>query len=138
MDAIGFQLTEEQALLRESARRFSAAEIAPHAATFDRSGEFPDAIIRRGYQTGLVNMIVPEALGGGGLGNVEVALVVEELARGCAGITTSMVANDLALTPIWVAGTTEQQRQFITPVIQQQQFASFCLSEPAAGSDVAG
>lgn len=133
-----FELSEEQIALRDEAKRFVAAEIIPAAKHLDESGEFPSAIIRNAHSLGLLNLIQPADCGGTGLSLFDACLVVEELAAGCAGVTTSMVANDLALTPIRVAGTPEQQKKFIEPIAQKGHLASFCLTEPGAGSDAAG
>lgn len=138
MAEYSFALSEEQRLLQESARKFAENEMWPVAAAFDRSGDFPKAVIDKAYRLGFVNQLVPEELGGAGLSNLDTALVVEELARGCAGITTSCVANDLALIPIVIAGNAQQKKTFVKEPIAAGKLASFCLSEPGAGSDVAG
>lgn len=133
-----FQLSESERLLQESARKFVLEKIIPVAGRFDESSEFPAALISECMELGFLNLTIPSELNGSGLSNVEGLLVVEELAFGCAGITTSCVANDLALLPIVVSGTVEQQKQFVAPIIAAKKLASFCLSEPEAGSDVAG
>jgi acyl-CoA dehydrogenase len=133
-----FGLTEEQRALRDEARRFAQAEIAPVAAAFDESEEFPAAIIKRAHSIGLLNLAQPTEYGGTGLSIVDTCLIIEELAAGCAGFTTSMVANDLALTPIGIGGTAEQKAAFIRPVCASGASVSFCLTEPNAGSDAAG
>lgn len=131
-------LNEEQQLLKESAHRFAEGEIRPVAPTYDRSGEFPAELLAKAYALGFVNLSVPAEYGGSGLSNLDCCLVVEELAWGCAGVTTSCVANDLALIPILIAGTSDQKEHFVKGVTGRRQYASFCLSEPGAGSDVAG
>lgn len=135
---IGFSLTEEQLLLQEQARKFSANEIIPCAADFDRTGDFPEALIQSAHKLGFLNLCVPEQFGGSGLSNFDAALVIEELAFGCSGVTTSCVANDLALTPILLAGNSEQKEKYVKTVAANGALASFCLTEPGAGSDVAG
>jgi len=133
-----YSLSEEQRLIRDSARKFSASEISPYAAEFDESSELPLQIIKKVSQTGLMNLSIQPEFGGVGLSDLDACLVVEELAYACAGITTSCVANDLALLPIEIAGTDEQRSQFLSPLLANHGLASFCLSEPGAGSDVAG
>lgn len=133
-----FGLSEEQLQLREVARQFAAEQIAPVAARYDESGEFPRDLLRQAHQLGLFNLLQPSELSGTGLSNHDACLVIEELAAGCSGVTTSIVANDLALTPILVGGTPEQKRRFIAPIASQGLLASFCLTEPGAGSDAAG
>jgi acyl-CoA dehydrogenase len=85
-----------------------------------------------------VNVIQDSSYGGTGLGVFEGCLVIEEISAGCAGMATSMLANDLALLPISLFGTEEQKEKFIKPIASKGKLASFCLTEPGAGSDVAG
>lgn len=133
-----FGLTEEQLALRDEARRFARAEILPVAPALDESGEFPTEVLRRAHAIGLLNLAQAPEYGGTGLSIYDTCLVIEELAAGCAGVTTSLVANDLALTPIAIGGTTEQKAAFIEPVCRSGASVSFCLTEPNAGSDAAG
>jgi acyl-CoA dehydrogenase len=134
---VDFALTEEQEELRRVAREFAQNEIVPVAMPFDKTGEFPWEIYRKAYDIGLLNTSVPAAYGGGGLSAIECCLIVEELGAACAGITTSIMVNDLALMPILVGGSEEQQRAFVTPFCSRFNMGAFCLSEPGAGSDVA-
>jgi len=133
-----FGVTETQQALQETARKFAREVIRPKAAHYDEISEFPRDLISTGYELGLMNMTVPPELGGAGLSHVDQALVAEELAWGCVGVATSMIANDLALLPILLAGTEEQKRKFVTPFTESLRFTSFALTEPGAGSDVAG
>jgi acyl-CoA dehydrogenase len=133
-----FSLTDEQQALQATARRFAQTEIAPAAAHHDQTGEFPREIIRKAWELGLVSTCIPEAYGGVGLGILDACLAIEELAWGCSGMTTSMMCNDLGLTPIVVAGSEEQKKRWLTPCATDFKLVSFCLSEPEAGSDVAG
>jgi acyl-CoA dehydrogenase len=134
---VDFALTEEQEELRRVAREFAQNEIAPVAMAFDKTGEFPWEIYRKAYDIGLMNVSVPTAYGGGGLSAIECCLIVEELGAACAGMTTSIMVNDLALMPILVGGSEEQQRTFVTPFCSRFNMGAFCLTEPGAGSDVA-
>ena len=133
-----YGLTEEQRALLDEARRFATEQIAPVASALDASGEFPTALIAKGHSLGLLNLVQPAECGGTGLGLHDACLVIEEIAAGCGGVATSMVANDLALSPIMLCGTPEQKKQFIKPIAEQGKFASFCLTEPGSGSDAAG
>lgn len=133
-----FSLDDAQLALQETARRFAQQEIAPHAARYDQSGEFPRAIIEKAWQTGLASVSIPSQYGGVGLTLFESCLVVEELAWGCAGMATSIMCNDLGLTPILVAGSEDQKKEWLGRATRGFSLVSFCLSEPAAGSDVAG
>jgi acyl-CoA dehydrogenase len=130
--------TEEQTALVDVARIFAEREIAVEAPRFDRSGEFPRDLISKARAQGLMNFTLSPDHGGLGISLFDSCLLIEELAAGCSGVTTSLVANDLALTPIQISGTPEQKAAFITPVVSGEKLASFCLSEPAAGSDAAG
>ena len=136
--AIGFDLEDEQQALQSTARRFARDEVAPVAGELDAANEFPRDLIEKAWSLGLTNTAIPESCGGLGLSYVDATLIVEEIAWGCAGIATSVMTNDLALTPILVGGSDEQQQEWVTPFVDQFKLAAFCLSEPAAGSDVAG
>jgi acyl-CoA dehydrogenase len=135
---VSFGLTEEQQSLKEIAARFAVDKIRPVAAALDERSEFPSALIKEGHSLGLINLTLPAELGGSGLGLFDACLVIEEIAWGCSGFATSMVANDLALTPIRIGATEDQKKRFLEPVITSGQLASFCLTEPGAGSDAAG
>ena len=135
---IGFDLSEEQSALQEMARKFAANEIRPRAEECDRSGSFPEEILRKAFELGLMTGFIPETYGGAGLGSLESCIIEEELGWGCSGITTSMTASGLALTPVLIAGTEEQKREFVAPFARELMYASFCLTEPGAGSDAGG
>jgi acyl-CoA dehydrogenase len=134
---IGFSLTEEQEMLREMAREFVRNEIIPVAAQYDRSHEFPWPVIRKAHELGLTIMAIPKIYGGGGLSLLEECIVTEELSYGCAGIYTSTTVNGLAALPVLLAGTEEQKRAYLGRLAKGE-MAAYCLSEGAAGSDVAG
>jgi acyl-CoA dehydrogenase len=133
-----FSLTAEQESLRDLARKFARTEMAPHAAECDRTGRFPEEIYRKAYELGLMNLNVPTEYGGSGLNVVDQCLIVEELAHACGGMTTSVIANCLALEPILLGGTSEQKERILKPFCAQYQLASFCLTEPSGGSDAGG
>jgi len=133
-----FSLTDAQRALQDTARKFAKEVIRPKAAHYDEVAEFPKDIISQAYELGLMNMTIPESMGGTGLGHLDQALVTEELAFGCAGVSTSIIANDLALLPILLAGTEEQKQRLVAPFAKSLKFGSFALTEPGAGSDVAG
>jgi acyl-CoA dehydrogenase len=135
---IGFSLTDEQRALQDTARRFARAEIVPVAGRLDREEEFPQRICEKAFELGLVNLTVPAELGGPGLSHLEQVLVSEEIAAGCVAVATTLVGNDLALLPIALHGTPDQQRRLMQPFTERLRFAAFCLTEPGAGSDAAG
>src|ERR1700737_2597524 len=133
-----FVLNETERALQDTARKFAREVVRPKAAHYDELAEFPRDVISTGYELGLMNMTIPTSLGGVGLSHLEQALVAEELAWGCSGVATSMIANDLALLPILLAGTEDQKRRLVAPFAQSFKLTSFALTEPGAGSDVAG
>jgi acyl-CoA dehydrogenase len=133
-----FLLTDEQLALQATARRFAQAEIAPIAAHHDQTGEFPMDVMRKAWELGLSSSSIPAAYGGVGLSIFDAVLVVEELAWGCAGMGTSIMCNDLGLTPIVVGGNEAQKKEWLHYLTGSFRMVSFCLSEPGAGSDVAG
>ena len=134
---ISFSLTDEQKDLQKLARDFAQNEIAPVAPQLDRTGEYPHAILKKAHSLGLLNLTIEDAYGGGGLGWLESCIVGEEFAAACAGVTTAANANELALTPIELAASEEQKKEFITPIARDGGLAAFCVTEPGAGSDVA-
>lgn len=133
-----FNLSEEHNALIETARRFAKERIIPVAAECDRDSKFPMDVFKAAWEIGLVNPGVPEAYGGAGLGELENALITEQLAWGCAGIQTSITANQLALTPIRIAGNEDQKKRYLGMLTSEPIMASYATSEPDAGSDVAG
>jgi acyl-CoA dehydrogenase len=135
---IDFELSEEQKALVETARRFTREQITPIAAECDRDARFPMNVFERAWEIGLVNSTCPAEYGGGGMGELENALITEELAYGCSGIQTSILANVLALTPIKLAGSEEQKKKYLGMLTAAPIMASYATSEPGAGSDVAG
>jgi acyl-CoA dehydrogenase len=134
---IDFSLTEEQEFIRKLARDFAQKEMAPRAEHHDQSAEFPWEVVKKAHTAGLLNIIIPEKLGGVGAGSLEECLVAEEFFAGDAGMGTSMLANNLGLMPIVANGSDAQQERFLTPFLEKPIMAAFCLTESAAGSDVA-
>ena len=135
---LDFALTEEQTALVATARDFAKNEIVPVAGRYDESGEFPREIFKKAWETGLMNAEVPEEYGGVGLSCVDHCLVQEEIAFGCTGMNTSLVANNLGAMPLIIAGSEEQKARFLGRLTRESIFAAYCCSEPDAGSDVAG
>jgi len=133
-----YRLSDEQLALQETARRFAQTEIAPVAGEYDESGEFPMEIMKKAWELGLSSVSIPEAHGGVELGLLDSCLITEELAWGCAGMATSIMCNDLGLTPILLGGSDAQKKEWFSYLTGDFRMVSFCLSEPEAGSDVAG
>src|SRR5688572_21615989 len=107
-------LTDVQEALVTTAREFTRKEIIPRAGHFDETGEFPRELLKRAWETGLMNIEIPEAYGGLGGSCLDNCLVQEEVSYGCAGINTSMAANSLGATPLLVAGTDEQKQKYLS------------------------
>ena len=134
---VSFALTDEQKALRELAHEFADKEIRPKAAEYDEHQTHPADVIAKAHEVGLMNPHIPEELGGAGLGSMDGAILGEELCWGCSGIGTSIVANILGALPMLIAGTEEQRREWLPPLLEEPILCSFGLSEPGAGSDVA-
>jgi acyl-CoA dehydrogenase len=135
---INFELSEQQKALQDTARKFARQEIMAVAAKYDQSMEYPWDVIKKAHAAGLLNLMLPEQYGGLGLSHVDQMLIVEELSYGCAGIATAMAANDLALGPLLLAGTPAQIEELTAPMLEDAKMAAYCVTEPGAGSDVAG
>jgi acyl-CoA dehydrogenase len=135
---VSFALTDEQKALRELAREFAEKEIRPKAAEYDEHQTHPADVIAKAHEVGLMNPHIPEELGGSGLGGFEGVLIGEELCWGCSGIGTSIVANILGALPVLLAGSEEQQREWLPQLLEEPILCSFALTEPNAGSDVSG
>jgi acyl-CoA dehydrogenase len=136
-DGISFGLTEEQREIQLLARNFAKNEMAPVAEHYDKTHDYPWPIIKKAQEMGLTTMSIPEKYGGLGLTLLEECLVTEELAWGCSGMSTAMGVNGLAVLPILIAGT-EAQKQEYCGRLAEGQMSAYCLTEPEAGSDVAG
>jgi len=132
---IDFELTEDQIALRDMAHEFAATEMRPKAAAYDQGHTFPEDVMRKAFEVGFLTCTVPAEFGGVGLGDLDTAIVSEELAWGCAGMYTTMMANSLAFTPLLLFGTDEQKRRLFAPFLKGMAFASYCLTEREAGSD---
>ena len=132
-----FQLNPEQREIRDLARRFAEREIAPRAAQADLDKAFPTEVHQRAQELGLLGINLPETVGGGGLGCLELVLVTEAFCRGCLGIGTALCVNALATEPIVIAGTDAQRSRYLGAAARGA-LASFAMTEPGAGPDVAG
>ena len=133
---VSFALTEEQKALRELAHEFAEREIRPKERDYDEHSTHPADVIAKAHGLGLMNLHVPEEYGGLGLGAFEGMLVGEEICWGCAGIGTAIGVNGLGHGPVIIAGTDDQKREWLPPLLEEPILTSFALSEPNAGSDV--
>ena len=134
---LNFNLSEEQSALAETARRFTRERIIPAAAAADRDAVFPRDVFEEAWRLGLINTTVSPDYGGAGLGELDNAIITEQLAYGCTGIQTSMLANTLAGTPIQLAGNEAQKKKYLGLLTSEPKFAAYCTTEPSGGSDVA-
>jgi acyl-CoA dehydrogenase len=135
---VDFTLTDEQKSLREMAHDFAANEIRPVAWDYDRESTWPEDILRKAWELGILNTHIPEEYGGPGIEFFGGALIEEELGWGCSGIGTSIACNGLATAPIVIGGSEELKRRYLGMLTEEFKLASFCLTEPDAGSDVSG
>lgn len=135
---VDFALSSEQQSIVDMAREFARKEMLPKAAHHDQTMDYPWDIIKKAHANGLLNLGLKEEHGGLGLGSLVQAMIVEELAYGCSAMATAITANDLALGPLLVAANKAQIEEFVTPMVNEAKMAAYCVTEPGAGSDVAG
>jgi acyl-CoA dehydrogenase len=135
---VDFTLTDEQKDLRELAHAFAEKDIRKVAWEYDRDGTWPQDIIEKAWEIGLMNTHVPEEYGGPGLDYLSGCLIEEEFGWGCSGIGTSLEANGLAASPVLLGGSDEIKKKYLGMLTEAPKLASFCLTEPDAGSDVSG
>ncbi len=135
---VDFTLTDEQKDLRELAHSFAEKDIRKVAWDYDEDGTWPQEIIEKAWEIGLMNTHVAEEYGGPGLDYLSGCLIEEEFGWGCSGIGTSLAANGLAMTPVTLGGTEEVKKTYLGMLTEAPKLASFCLTEPDAGSDVSG
>ena len=133
-----FKFSDEQLAIRAMTRDFVNNEIMPVARMYDEEETFPTPIFDKLREYGLFNLAIPEEYGGPGVDKISQALIVEEVARGCAGISTSMEANSLSSYPILVGGSEELKKRFLPRLTDGGEYAAFALTEPQGGSDVMG
>ena len=129
-------LTDEQRMIRDMAREFARAELAPQAAKWEEEGWIPDAIVAKMGELGLLGMVVPEEWGGTFSDYTAYALAMEEIAAGCASTATLMsVHNSVGCGPILAWGTDAQKKAWLPDMAAGKVIGCFCLTEPQAGSE---
>jgi acyl-CoA dehydrogenase len=121
-------ITEEQEALIDTARKFTAERITPVASELDEEEKFPTDIFEAAWELGLMNVELPEAYGGLGFHTLDGCLIAEELAYGCAGISTSIMCNHLGSLPLLVAGTEEQKQKWLGRLAEEMCFVSYACS----------
>jgi butyryl-CoA dehydrogenase len=133
---VKFDLTEEQAMVRETAREFATREVLPKAAELDKEARWPTEILAQMAELGFMGMAIPPAYGGAGLDHVCYAIVVEEISRACASTGVIMsVNNSLFCDPVYKFGTADQRARVLAPTASGKILGAFGLTEPSSGSD---
>ena len=131
-----FSLTDEQQMIRDTAREFADKELVPNAAKWDQNREFPQEAVKKLGELGFLGMMVDPQWDGGGMDSISYVLAVEEISRGCASTGVIMsVNNSLVCDPLERFGTDAQKDQFLKPLASGAKLGSYCLTEPMAGSD---
>jgi acyl-CoA dehydrogenase len=135
---VDFTLTDEQKDIQAMAHDFAEKEIRPVAWEYDKEGTWPQEVIEKAWEVGLMNNHTPAEYGGPGLDFLTGCIIEEEIGWGCSGIGTSLMCNGLATTPIVLGGSEEIKKKYLGMLTEEPKLASFCLTEPDAGSDVSG
>ena len=132
-----FYLTDDQRAIRDLARKIARERIAPHAAHYDETEQYPEESMQAILESGLFGIWVPEAWGGSDLGCLALSLVSEEIAWACAATATQFLDQPLGGLPILLAGSDEQKARYLPRLATGELLAAYSLSEPGAGSDAA-
>ncbi|MFB3103080.1 MAG: acyl-CoA dehydrogenase family protein [Alphaproteobacteria bacterium] len=132
-----FQLTEEQIAIQDMARGFATDEMLPHAATWDAETIFPVDTLRQAAALGFAGIYCSEAFGGSDLGRLDAAIIFEELATACPSTAAYISIHNMSSWMIDRFGNDEQRARMLPKLMTMEHFASYCLTEPGAGSDAA-
>ena len=132
-----FELTEEQRAFQEAAREFANGEMAPHAAKWDEEKIFPEEVLRQAAALGFAGIYVSEDVGGSALSRLDAAIIFEELAAACPSTAAYISIHNMASWMIDRFGSDELRRRYLPDLTSMNKFASYCLTEPGAGSDAA-
>jgi acyl-CoA dehydrogenase len=135
---VDFELSDDQKSIQEAARQFGRKEIIPVAPDLDRNMTYPHELAQKAHAAGLLNPSIPQSAGGLGLSTIDQVIINEEWGYACSGVGTAFAGNDLALAPLLVAGNKAQIDEFAKPMTEKPLMAAYCVTEPGAGSDVAG
>ena len=135
---LNFAISDDSRELIDVAERFAREEMIPKAKYHDETGEYPWDIVKKAHSLGLMNPHIPQEYGGLDLKSVDAVQMVEKLAYGCSGIVQAIDANNLASMPIILAGNHEQKKKYLSRLSEEPIVCSYCVTEPGAGSDVAG
>ena len=132
-----FTLDDDDKVIVEAAREFSDKRIAPHALEWDESHHFPKDVLREAAEMGMGAIYVSEDVGGSGMRRLDGVRIFEQLARGCPAVAAYLSIHNMCVWMIDEFGTDEQRQQWIPKLASMELFASYCLTEPGAGSDAA-
>nr|AQQ74744.1 hypothetical protein [uncultured bacterium] len=133
---VSFALSQEQEQIRQLARDFAESEIRPHVAYYDETQEFPHEIFRKLGEIGFLGILIPPEYGGAGLGAIECAIVVEEIARVCPAVALGVAAhNGLCTYHIYRFGSDELRSKYVVPLARGETLGAWGLTEPGSGSD---
>jgi alkylation response protein AidB-like acyl-CoA dehydrogenase len=133
-----FELSDEQRAFQDMARGFAAEQLAPHAAEWDETCHFPVAALREAAKLGFAGVYVSEEHGGAGLSRLDAAIVFEELAAGCTSTAAYISIHNMVAWMIDAFASAEQRARWLPGLMTMERFASYCLTEPGAGSDAGG
>ncbi len=134
-----YELNEDQQQIKMSVREFAESEIAPHVHEWDEAQHFPVELVPKLAELGLMGVIFPEEYGGAGMGYIEYATIIEEIARVDPSVGLSVAAhNSLCTNHIYMFGNEEQKKKYVTPLAQGQKLGAWGLTEAGAGSDASG
>ena len=132
-----FEPTEEHRMIRRMVREFAEKEIAPRAIEMDETDEFPDDLFRRMAELGIFGLPFPEKYGGSESGYTSLVIALEEIARVSGSMAITLDAQtSLYCEPVYLFGTEEQKRKYLTPAVRGEKIGCFGLTEPQAGSDL--
>ena len=132
---MNFELSEEQRAFQDMARGFAEEQLAPHAAEWDEQCHFPIAALREAAKLGFAGIYAGEEHGGAGLSRLDAAIVFEELAAGCTSTAAYISIHNMVAWMIDAFGSAEQRARWLPDLMTMERFASYCLTEPGAGSD---
>ncbi|MBE4202229.1 acyl-CoA dehydrogenase family protein [Vibrio parahaemolyticus] len=132
-----FELNEDQLAFAEVAKQFADQMLAPHAAEWDENHHFPKDVLRQAGELGFLSIYTPPEHGGLGLSRLDAAIIFEQLAMGCTATTAFMTIHNMATWMITSFAKTEVAQRFSADLISGEKLASYCLTEPNAGSDAA-
>ncbi|EJG0619403.1 acyl-CoA dehydrogenase family protein [Vibrio parahaemolyticus] len=132
-----FELNEDQLAFAEVAKQFADQMLAPHAAEWDENHHFPKDVLRQAGELGFLSIYTPPEHGGLGLSRLDAAIIFEQLAMGCTATTAFMTIHNMATWMITSFAKAEVAQQFSADLISGEKLASYCLTEPNAGSDAA-